>query len=163
MLMDVPESRFHPILYFHLISGSTTALFMIGSEIVARCSRCSQPIPTNGTPTITNAIPFSTLNLSIVLAMVVKISISKLFGLSVANGIQLSVVLAALLCTNKQAQNHIRLRIRQKLDTLNVGRISRRVEPSVSIAVVPITSGSTIAPTIDNHRIINVKPCDSSQ
>ena len=157
MLMDVPGSRFHPILYFHLTSGSLTALFMIGSETIARFSRCSQPSPANGTTTITNAIPFSTLNISIVLAMLVKITISKLFGLSLANVIQLSVVLAALLGTNKNAQKHLRLRVRQKFDSLAIGR-RRKVGPAVSIALVPI--GDSTATRIDNckiSQIINVR------
>ena len=133
VLMDVPGSRFHTTFYFHLTSGFLTFFFMIGSEIIARFSRRSQPIPVNATTTNINTIPFSTLNISISLAIFVNV-ILNIFGLSVANGIQLSVVLAALLVTNKKARKHLRTRLRQNLDSLTVGRSSR----VVSIALVPI-------------------------
>ena len=61
--------------------------------------------------------------------------ILNMFGLSLVNGIQLSVVLAVLLGTNKKARTHLRIRLRQNLDSLTVGRNSR-VEPEVSIACV---------------------------
>ena len=136
MLMDIPSSRSHVIIYFHAISSTLTALSMIGSEIIARFSRRSQPISTNPSPTIINAIPFSTLNISIALTIVLNI-ILTILSLNVVNGIQLSVVLAALLATNKKARKHLRIRLRQNLDSFTVGR-SSKVAPVVSIALVPI-------------------------
>ena len=133
---DIPSSRSHVILYFHATSSTLTALSMIGSEIIARFSRRLQPISTNPSPTIINAIPFSTLNISIALTIVVNI-ILTILGLNVVNGIQLSVVLAALLATNKKARKHLRIRLRQNLDSFTVGR-SSKVAPVVSIALVPI-------------------------
>ena len=143
--MDVPGSRSHLILYFHLASRLLTVLFMICAEIIARFSRYSQPIPANSTTTINNAIPFSTLNISMALTIGFNI-ILNMFGLSVVNGIQLSVVLAALLGTNAKARKHLRLRLRQNLDSLTVGR-SSRVEPEVSIAFSVMKGNAAILTT----------------
>ena len=63
--------------------------------------------------------------------------ILNLFGIRVKRGVQLSLILAALLVTNKKAQKHLRTRLRQKMDSLSIGR-SSRVEPLVSIALVPV-------------------------
>ena len=143
MLMDVQKSKSHLILYFHLTSGGVTGLFMIGSEIVASFSRRSQPIPANTNTTfnnnqalIINPLPFSTLNITIALTIVVNI-ILNIFGLPVVNGSQLSLVLLALLVTNKKARKHLQIRFRQNMASYTVGR-SSRVTPVVSIALVPI-------------------------
>ena len=72
--------------------------------------------------------------------------ILNMFGLSVVNGIQLSVVLAALLGTNAKARKHLRLRLRQNLDSLSVGR-SSRVEPEVSIAYIVMKGNAAILTT----------------
>ena len=136
MDIDIPSSRSHVIIYFHATSSTLTALFMIGSEIIARFSCHSQPVSTNPSPIIINAIPFSTLNISIALTIVVNI-ILTILSLNVVNGIQLSVVLVALFVTNKKARQHLRIRLRQNLDSLTVGS-SSKVAPVVSVALVPI-------------------------
>ena len=143
MLMDVQNSKSHLILYFHLTSGGVTGLFMIGSEIVASFSRRSQPNLANTNTTfnnnqalIINPLPFSTLNIAIALAIVFNI-ILYIFGLSIVNGSQLALVLLALLVTNKKARKHLRIRLRQNMESFTVGR-SSRVAPVVSIALVPI-------------------------
>ena len=143
MLMDVQKSKSHLILYFHLTSGGVTGLFMIGSEIVASFSRRSQPTPANtntafnnNQPLIINPLPFSTMNITIALTIVVNI-ILNIFGFPVVNGSQLSLVLLALLVTNKKARKHLQIRFRQNMASYTVGR-SSRVTPVVSIALVPI-------------------------
>ena len=138
LLMDVEEPKSHVIIYFHATSASLTVLFMIGSDIFVRFSRRSQPAPANASTTIINTIPFSTLNISIALTVVVNI-IMSMFGATMINGMQSSLILAALLVTNRKARKHVRIRVRQNIDSLTIGRLSsNRVEPVVSIALVPI-------------------------
>ena len=140
--MGVQKSAKSPvILFFHLTSSGVTVLFVIGSEIVARFSRRSQPNPANTNTTfnnnqalIINPLPFSTLNIAIALKIIVNI-ILNIFRLSVLNGSQLSLVLLALLVTNKKARKHLRIRLRQNMESFTVGR-SSRVGPVVSIALV---------------------------
>ena len=137
--MDVEEPKSHLMIYFHATSATLTVLFMIGSDIFVRFSRRSQPTPANAsTSTIINTIPFSTLNISIALTVVVNM-IMSMFGATMVNGMQSSLILAALLVTNRKARKHVRIRMRQNIDSLTIGRLSsNRVEPAVSIALVPI-------------------------
>ena len=138
LLMDVEEPKSHVIIYFHATSATLTVLFMIGSDIFVRFSRRSQPTPANASTTIINTIPFSTLNISIALTIVANV-ITSMFGVTMINGMQSSMILAALLVTNRAARKHVRIRLRQNIDSLTIGRLStNRVEPVVSIALVPI-------------------------
>ena len=143
--------------YFHITCATLTALFMIGSDIFVRFYRRSQPTQVNApSSTIVNTIPFSNLNTSIALTMIVHI-ISNMLGVRlVRDGVSASLILATLLLTNKGAGKHLRIRLRQKFDSLTIGRInnfrlgvrqnfesltigrSHRVEPVVTIALVPI-------------------------
>ena len=82
-----------------------------------------------------NSIPDSE-HLSPALALVVNV-ILNLFGICALRGIQFGLILAALFVRNKKAQKHLRTRLRQKIDSLSIGR-SSRVEPLVSIAFVPV-------------------------
>ena len=82
-----------------------------------------------------NSIPDSE-HLSPALALVVNV-ILNLFGICALRGIQFGLILAALFVRNKKAQKHLRTRLRQKIDSLSIGRRSR-VEPLVSIALVPV-------------------------
>ena len=152
-LMDVKSSNSHVIMYFHITLASLTVLFMIGSDIFVRFSRHAQPTQANASSIIINTIPFSTLNISIALTMVVNI-IARIFGETLVLGVHASLILATLLVTNKMAQKHLRLRLRQNYDSLTIGRSnnlrllqnmdsftirrSNRVEPVVSVALVPI-------------------------
>ena len=123
--------------YFHLISVILTAIVMVGSEIVARFSLT--PLPANNpSSTIINTIPFLTLNISLALAIVFNV-ILTLSGIRPASGVQLSLTLAALLVRNKKAQKHLRSRLRQKIDSCFIGSRGSRVEPVVTIALVPVT------------------------
>ena len=138
MLMGVEGSSSAPALFFHIISGSLTALTMVGSEIYARCSLSSVPLASNApTTTIINTIPFSTLNVSIALTIVVNVTLN-MFGVYFGSGVQISLVLAALLATNRKARKHLRARLQRRIDSLTVGR-SCRVEPAaIAIALVPV-------------------------
>ena len=137
LLMDVEGSNFHVIIYSHIICASLTVIFMIASDIFVRFSRRSEPTLANAPTTIINTIPFSTLNISIALTLVVNI-ISGMFGIRLVMGVHASLILATLLFTNKRARKHLRLRLRQNFDSLTVGRTSNRVEPVVSISLLPI-------------------------
>ena len=100
------------------------------------------PLTSNASTTIINTIPFSTLNISIALAIVVNVilNIGRMFGIGVyfGNGVQVSLFLAALLATNRKAKKHLRARLQQNLDTLTVGR-SFRVDPAaISAALVVV-------------------------
>ena len=111
----------------------------VGSEIFARFSRQSTPLPppSNASTTIINTIPFATLNISIALTIVVNI-VLNMFGISFGSGVQLSLILAALLATNKKARKHLQARLQRNFDSLTIGR-SCKVEPATfSIALVPV-------------------------
>ena len=127
-------------IFFHIISG-LTALSMVGSEIVARFYSRLMPPASDTSSTIINTIPFLTLNISIALTLVVNV-ILNMAGIRFGSGVQLSLILTALLVTNKKAQKHLRTRLRQKTDSIFVGSRffgrSSRVEPVVSIAFVPV-------------------------
>ena len=146
MLMEVEGSSSAPVLVFHIISGSLTALAMVGSEIYARCSLSSLPMTSNAsTTTIINTIPFSALNISIALTIVVNVTLN-MFGVYSGSGVQISLILAALLATNRKARKHLRARLQRSIDSLTVGRIdsltlgrSCRVEPvAIAVALVPV-------------------------
>ena len=132
-LMGVKGSNSHLTMYFHITAVCLSVLFMIGSDIFVRFSRHSQPTPANAPTTIVNTIPFSTLNTSIALTIVVNV-ILHMFGVTLVMGVHATLIMATLLLTNKRALNHLRLRLRQNFDSLSIGR-SNRV---VSIALVPI-------------------------
>ena len=166
------KSNSHVVVYFHIAAATLTFLSIIGSDIFVRVSRrlqpssqpnSQQPSSTNASTVIVNTIPFSTLNLSIALAVVVNI-ISAILGVWLVNGLQASMILAGLVVTNKNVRKHLRLRLRQNMDSLTIGRSNQvqpigqgqgqgqgqdlrqnldsatrnRVEPVVSIALVPV-------------------------
>ena len=134
MGLEVPET--HVMIYFHAISSSLTVLLMIASEIYVRFSQHgSQSISTNVSTTIINTVPFLTLNISITLTVFFGI-IVNIFGVSLVNT-EPTMVLVAMLATNKMARKHLRLRFRQNMDSLTIGR-TNRVEPVIAVALVPI-------------------------
>ena len=134
MGLEVPET--HVMIYFHAISSSLTVLLMIASEIYVRFSQHgSQSISTNVSTTIINTVPFLTLNISITLTVFFGI-IVNIFGVSLVNT-EPTMVLVAMLATNKMARKHLRLRFRQYMDSITIGR-TNRVEPVIAVALVPI-------------------------
>ena len=154
-LMDVKGTNSHVIKYFHITAASLTVLFMIGSDIFVRFSHRSEPTLANAPTAIVNTIPFSNLNTSISLTIGLNIILS-MFGVTLVMGVHATLILATLLVTNKSARKHLRLRLKQKFDSLSIGRNnnhllrlrhnlealsigrSGQVEPVVSIALVPI-------------------------
>ena len=154
-LMGEKGSNSHLITYFHITAASLTVLFMTGSAVFVRFSRRSTPTPANAPTTIVNTIPFSNLNTSIALTIAVHI-ISNMLGVTLVMGVHGSLILATLLSTNKGARKHLQHRLRQNVDSLTIGRSvnlrlhlsqkmeslgigrSHRVEPAVSVALVPI-------------------------
>ena len=135
MGLEVPET--HVMIYFHAISSSLTVLLMIASEIYVRFSQHgSQSISTNVSTTIINTVPFLTLNISMALTVFFGIIIN-IFGVSLVNTEPTLITLAAMLATNKMARKHLRLRFRQYMDSLTIGR-TNRVEPVIAVALVPI-------------------------
>ena len=123
---------------FLLFTIWITISHQVGSEILARFSRRSTPLPpSNASTTIINTIPFSTLNVSIALTIVVNI-VLNMFGISFGSGVQISLILAALLATNKKARKHLRARLQRNMDSFSIGR-SCKVEPAtISVALVPV-------------------------
>ena len=140
LLMDDqgPGPHSSVYFYFHISSVSLTVLVMIGSEIVARFSPSLTPPSPNNPSAIINTLPFVTLNTAMALTIVFNV-ILTLSGIHLASGVQLSLFLAALLARNKKAQKHLRSRLRQKIDSCFIGSRGSRVEPVVTIALVPIT------------------------
>ena len=138
MGLEVPET--HVMIYFHAISSSLTVLLMIASELYVRFSQHgSQSISTNcnvSTTTIINTVPFLTLNISMALTVFFGIIIN-IFGVSLVNTEPTLITLAAMLATNKMARKHLRLRFRQYMDSLTIGR-TNRVQPVIAVALVPI-------------------------
>ena len=92
-------------------------------------------ISTHVSTTKINTVPFLTLNISITLTVFFGI-IVNIFGVSLVNT-EPTMVLAAMLATNKMARKHLRLRFRQNMDSLTIGR-TNRVEPVIAVALVPI-------------------------
>ena len=117
--MNVKGSKYHVIKYFHLIAVGLTVLFMIGSAVFVRFSRHSQPTSANAPTTIVNPIPFSSLNTSIALTLALNI-ILRFFGVKMVLGVHASLILTILLVTNKRSLKHLRLRLRQNIDSFTI-------------------------------------------
>ena len=66
----LPES--HEMIYVHAIFVGL-ALLLFCSDIFVRCRHRPEPAQVNSSPTITNTIPFSTLNISIGLALLANL------------------------------------------------------------------------------------------
>ena len=138
-----PEDEAPLGLLFHRVPICVTILVMVGSELLARLMRPKStavhpmPVPTNHFVVVENNVPFSSLNLSIVLAVIVIIVRDVVFNAFGARGIPISVVLATLLLSNKKARKHVLLRLRQKLDAIAVGG-NNTVHPVVEIALAEV-------------------------
>ena len=147
----LPES--HVMIYIHALSVSLTALFLFSSDIFVRCCHRSEPAQVNSSPTITNTLPFSTLNISIALTLFVNLFM-KMVGVTLANGMHVSLLLVAFIVTNKRARKHLRNRLRQNMDTFFVGR-GNSVEPVVSVALVqlpvPVAGFTPSVPIRNNY------------
>ena len=116
---------------------------MVGSELSARLMRPAttaiHPMPgsTDHFVVVQNNVPFSSLNLSIVLGIIVIIVRDVVFNAFGADGIPISAVLTTLLVSNKKARKHVLLQMRQKLDGIVIGG-NNTVHPVVSISLAQV-------------------------
>lgn len=130
-------------LLFHRVTIGVTILIMAGSELSAHLMRPSSTAihpmqgPTDDFVVVQNNVPFSSLNLAIVLGIIVIIIRDVVFNAFGASGIPISAVLTTLLVSNKKARKHVLLRLRQKIDVFSIGG-NNTVHPVVSIALVRV-------------------------
>ena len=142
-VVEGPEGEVPLGLLFHRVTICVTILIMVGSELSARLLRpkstAIHPMqsPTNNFVVVENNVPFSSLNLSIFLAVIVIIVRDVVFNAFGARGIPISVVLLTLLVSNKKARKHVLLRLRQQLDAIAVGG-HNTVHPVVEIALAEV-------------------------
>ena len=131
-----------------IFSHGITVLAMVISEVSAHVMRppstISHPVCSPGF--IVNNIPFFTLNISIVLAIVVHVVAGVFFELQVPFWLNISVAITIILVTNKGARTHVASRVRQRIDTFSIGG-NNTIHPVVSIALVPLRSETGDAPT----------------
>ena len=149
-----------------LIINGIIAIVMIASEFCARIMRPANASTTGNPLTlcspsfIVNNIPFVSLNSSIALVFGLQVTL-QFFKLNKPPWYQLqipSLLLIAILATNKLARKHVALRLRQHFDvvtisghnvvsTYNVVTIGRNntsfKAPSVSTIVVPVREQPT--------------------
>ena len=153
-----------------LFTFGITAIAMIGAEVCARIMRPANA-STTGNPLsvcspsfIVNNIPFLSLNSSIAMGLGLQVTLhvfAKFFKLTKLLGFHLqmpSLLLIAILATNKLARKHFALRLRQHFDvvtisgqnvvsTYNVVTIGRNNTSSnassVSTIVVPVMEQPT--------------------
>ena len=153
LLIDGTLPKSHVMIYIHALSVGLTVLFLFSSDVFVRCCHRSEPAQVNCSPTITNTLPFSTLNISITLTLFVNL-IMKMVGVTPANGMHVSLLLVAFIVTNKKARKHLRNRLRQNMDTFFVGR-GNSVEPAVSVALVqlplPVAGFTPSVPIRNNY------------
>ena len=136
LLTDVTLPESHEMIYVHAIFVGL-ALFLFCSDIFVRCRHRPEPAQVNSSPTITNTIPFSTLNISIGLALLANLTMRIFAKVAQVNGLLISLLLVGFILTNKKARKHLRHRLRQKIDTFTIGR-GNSIQPVVSVALVQL-------------------------
>ena len=138
-VVEGPEGEVPLGLLFHRVTICVTILIMAASEISARLMRPKSTAihPANHFVVVENNVPFSSLNLSIFLAVIVIIVRDVVFNAFGARGIPISVVILTLLVSNKKARKHVLLRLRQQLDAIAVGG-HNTVHPVVEIALAEV-------------------------
>ena len=118
-----------------------TALVLVTSEICAYTM--IPPATTIVQPTscstnfITNPIPFVSLHICIIVGFFRHMVLEFLFDIAVPPWLVICTLLLAILATNRKAQKHVALRIRQKLSMMTVGR-NNAVHPIISVALVQL-------------------------
>ena len=142
-VVEGPKGEVPLGLLFHRVTICVTILIMVGSELSARLMRPAttaihpMPGPTDNFVVVQNNVPFSSLNLSIVLGVIVIIVRDVVFNAFGASGLPISAVLTTLLVSNKKARKHVLLRLRQKLDGIAIGG-NNTVHPVVSISLAQV-------------------------
>ena len=118
-----------------------TVLVLVASEICA-CTMI-HPATTIVQPTscstnfITNPIPFVSLHICIIVGFFRHMVLGFLFDIAVPPWLVICSLLLAILATNRKAQKHVALRIRQKLSMMTVGG-NNAVHPIISVALVQL-------------------------
>ena len=118
-----------------------TALVLVTSEICAYTM--IPPATTIVQPTscstnfITNPIPFVSLHICMIVGFFRHMVLEFLFDIAVPPWLVICTLLLAILATNRKAQKHVALRIRQKLSMMTVGR-NNAVHPIISVALVQL-------------------------
>ena len=118
-----------------------TVLVLVTSEICA-CTMI-HPATTNVQPTscstnfVTNPIPFVSLHICIIVGFFRHMVLGFLFDIAVPTWLVICLLLLAILATNRKAQKHVALRIRQKLSMMTVGG-NNAVHPIISVALVQL-------------------------
>ena len=148
-----------------IINGGIIAIVMIASEVCARIMRpanasaAGNPVSVCSPSFIVNNIPFLSLNSSIAMGLGLQVTLhvfAKFFKLTKLLGFHLqmpSLLLIAILATNKLARKHIALRLRQYFDVVTIGRSNTlSTAPSVSTIVVPVRGQPT------NNTLMLVPP-----
>ena len=116
-------------------------LVLVTSEICA-CTMI-HPATTIVPPTscstnfITNPIPFVSLHICMIVGFFRHMVLQFLFDIAVPPWFVICSLLLAILATNRKAQKHVALRIRQKLSMMTVGR-NNAVHPIISVALVQL-------------------------
>ena len=152
LLMDVTLPESHELIYVHAIFVGLALLFLFCSDIFVRCCHRPDSAHVNSSPTITNTIPFSTLNISIALTLLADLTM-KIFAITHASKLLVSLLLVGFILTNKKARKHLQHRLRQKIDTFTIGR-GNSVQPVVSVALVQLpvlVAGVSPIPIRNNH------------
>ena len=86
---------------------------------------------------ITNPIPFVSLHICMIVGFFRHMVLEFLFDIAVPPWLVICTLLLAILATNRKAQKHVALRIRQKLSMMTVGR-NNAVHPIISVALVQL-------------------------
>ena len=84
LLMDVTLPESHELIYVHAIFVGLALLFLFCSDIFVRCCHRPDSAQVNSSPTITNTIPFSTLNISIAVTLLASLTMN-LFAITHTN------------------------------------------------------------------------------
>ena len=118
-----------------------TALVLVTSEI---CACTMIPVATTivqptscSTNFITNPIPFVSLHICMIVGFFRHMVLGFLFDIAVPPWFVICSLLLAILATNRKAQKHVALRIRQKLSMMTVGT-NNAVHPIISVALVQL-------------------------
>ena len=152
LLTDVTLPESHEIIYVHAIFAGLALVFLFCSDIFVRCCHRPEPAQVNSSPTITNTIPFSTLNISIALTLLAILA-KRIFAKTQVNGLPISLLMVGFILTNKKARKHLRHRLRQKIDTFTIGR-GNSIQPVVSVALVQlpaVVAGVSPIPIRNDH------------
>ena len=86
---------------------------------------------------IINPIPFVSLHICMIVGFFRHMVLEFLFDIAVPPWLVICTLLLAILATNRKAQKHVALRIRQKLSMMSVGR-NNAVHPIISVALVQL-------------------------